>query len=157
MDILFQLAATLSLMIIAFIAGTALEERHFKAIRRRENGLRNFLTTNLKRVPEDWTVESSTLVSGSVVVSLDYFKRIISSIRALLGGRLVPYETLLDRARREAVLRMQEKAKARGFDAIINTRLETSRLANANSRQDGVGGIEILVFGTAIKRSTTSA
>ena len=69
----------------------------------------------------------------------------------LIGGRIKTYEPLLDRARREAVLRMTEEAQRLGYDAVINVRLETSRLANARSNGQGIAGVEMLAFGTAIK------
>ena len=89
-------------------------------------------------------------MTGSTVVSLDYFKRIIAGLRAIVGGRVKTYEPLLDRARREALLRMAEDAKRRGFDAVINVRLETSRLANSTRDGQGIAGIEMLAFGTAV-------
>jgi uncharacterized protein YbjQ (UPF0145 family) len=85
-----------------------------------------------------------------VVVSLDYFKRIIAGLRGIIGGRVKTYEPLLDRARREAVLRMIEDAKARGYDAVVNVRLETSRLASARKDGQGTAGVEMLAFGTAV-------
>lgn len=91
------------------------------------------------------------MVSGNVVVSLDYFKRVIAGLRSIIGGRIKTYEPLLDRARREAVLRMTESARSQGFDAIFNVRLETSRLANARRDGAGIAGIEMLAFGTAVK------
>ncbi|HBC56355.1 MAG TPA: YbjQ family protein, partial [Gammaproteobacteria bacterium] len=92
------------------------------------------------------------LVKGNVVISLDYFKRFIAGLRMLFGGRLVAYEPLLDRARREAILRMKAQAKTKGCDMIINFRMETSRLANDNQqRNNNTAGVEILVYGTAIK------
>ncbi|MEL7186711.1 MAG: heavy metal-binding domain-containing protein, partial [Pseudomonadota bacterium] len=96
-----------------------------------------------------WSANTSDLVNGSVVISLDYFKRVIAGMRALVGGRIKTYEPLLERARREALLRMVESARSQGYDAIFNVRLETSRLANA--RGEGTAGVEILAFGTAIK------
>lgn len=104
-------------------------------------------------MPADWDVGSSRLVTGSVVISLDYFKRIIAGLRALIGGRVKTYEPLLDRARREAVLRMTENAKEQGFNAVVNVRLETARLANARKGGKGTAGIEMLAFGTAVTLS----
>ncbi|HBG96576.1 MAG TPA: hypothetical protein DDY14_14925, partial [Chromatiaceae bacterium] len=71
-------------------------------------------------------------------------------LRGLVGGRIKTYEPLLDRARREAMLRMIESARANGYDAIINVRLATSRLANARGDGEGTAGVEMLAFGTAI-------
>ena len=48
-------------------------------------------------------LQMTVLVAGSVVISEDYFKRIVSSLQSLFGGRLRSYESLVDRARREAV------------------------------------------------------
>ena len=96
----------------------------------------------------------SGLVQGNVVISLDYFKRFIAGLRMLFGGRIKTYEPLLDRARREAVLRMIEEAKRDGYDAVVNVRLETSRLASARADGKGVAGVEILAFGTALKLAT---
>ena len=102
-------------------------------------------------MPDDWSAASSTLVSGSVVISLDYFKRVIAGLRGLVGGRIKTYEPLLERARREALLRMTESARRDGYDAVFNVRLETSRLANSRRDGNGTAGVEMLAFGTAVK------
>jgi len=82
-----------------------------------------------------------------------YFKRFLATLRALVGGRIKAYEPLLDRARREALLRMTEAAVSGGYDAVLNVRLETSRLASARQDGKGTAGVEMLAFGTAIKRA----
>ena len=102
-------------------------------------------------MPADWQAESSDMVAGSVVISLDYFKRVIAGLRGLVGGRITTYEPLLERARREAILRMIEDARSNGFDAIFNVRLETSRLANSTGNGKGTAGVEMLAFGTAVR------
>ncbi|MEM6818749.1 MAG: heavy metal-binding domain-containing protein [Pseudomonadota bacterium] len=140
----------LAVLMVAYIVGTLLERRHFASIRAREASIRGFPVMTFDRMPDEWQVGKSELIAGSVVVSLDYFKRIIAGIRAIFGGRIKTYEPLLDRARREAMLRLVEHAKAAGFDAVINVRLETSRIANA-SGGEGTAGIEMLAFGTAVK------
>ena len=106
-----------------------------------------------RRAPTSWTIDSAVLVYGSTVVSVDYFKRFLAGLRALVGGRIVSYEALLDRARREAILRMKESAIKGGYNAVVNVRLETSRLANSSRNGQGTAGVEILAFGTAVKRS----
>lgn len=143
----------LGLLVFAYSLGTWLERRHYRDILTREAGLRNFPVVTFETLPENWQVESVELVSGSVVISLDYFKRVIAGLRALVGGRVKTYEPLLDRARREAVLRMVEHAQANGYDAIANVRLETSRLANSRGDGNGTAGIEMLAFGTALSLS----
>tara|TARA_Y100001934_G_C12303925_1_gene751413 strand:- start:612 stop:893 length:282 start_codon:yes stop_codon:yes gene_type:complete len=88
---------------------------------------------------------------GSVVISLDYFKRFLAGLRSLVGGRVGSYESLLDRARRESLLRMKEVAIKGGYDAVINVRFETSRLASSGQNGSGTAGVELMAYGTAIK------
>ena len=83
-----------------------------------------------------------------MVVSLDYFKRFLASLRNLFGGRVRSYESLLDRARREAVLRMQDECPE--ADMILNFRMETSSIANTKGKQ-GAGGVEVLAYGTMVR------
>ena len=148
--IALNIGLPLAVLAFAYLIGTLLERRHFADIRRREAEMRRFPTTTFQALPKDWQVAGSELIAANVVVSLDYFKRVIAGLRSLVGGRITTYEPLLDRARREAILRVTEQARASGFDAVINLRLETSRMANSESGQ-GIGGIEILAFGTALR------
>lgn len=149
-SLFLQFGLPISIFVIAYLIGTTIEKRHFRSIRDREEKSRSFPVITFDTLPADWRVGSAELVSGSVVISLDYFKRIIAGLRSIIGGRLKTYEPLLDRARREAVLRMTESAQAQGYDAVINVRLETSRLANSAKDGKGIAGIEMLAFGTAV-------
>ena len=139
------------ILIFAYFIGSRIEKKHFENIRRREADARNFPVVSFRTMPEDWNVGSSNLVTGNIVISLDYFKRVIASLKGLIGGRIKTYEPLLDRARREAMLRMIESARSQGYDAVINVRLETSRLANARRDGRGIAGVEMFAYGTAIK------
>ena len=83
------------------------------------------------------------------MVSSDYFKQFLSAWRLFFGGRLKSYETLLERARREAVLRMKAEAQAGNANAIFNVKLETSVISDQNSGGGAIGTVEILAYGTA--------
>ena len=139
------------ILVIAYFIGSWIEKKHFRNIRKREAKASGFPVVSFDTMPEDWNVNSSHLVTGSIVISLDYFKRVIAGLKGLVGGRIKTYEPLLERARREAILRMTEEAQSQGYDAIFNVRLETSRLANARRDGKGVAGVEMLAFGTAVK------
>ena len=91
------------------------------------------------------------VVTGSVVISVDYFKRFLAGLRKIVGGRIAAYETLLDRARREAILRCKEEARARGFQAVVNLRLETTRISRASRNDRATAGVEVLAFGTGLE------
>ena len=145
-----QFGIPLALLVVAYFTGTALERRHYASIRERELRWRNLPAITFRSIPPDWTVTECTLLTGSVVISVDYFKRFLSGLRMIFGGRIKAYETLLDRARREALLRLKEDAVERGCHAVVNVRLETCRMANArNSKR--IAGLEVLAFGTGVK------
>ena len=139
------------ILVVAYLIGSWIEKKHFKNIREREAKLHGFPVVSFDTMPDGWNVDSSNMVSGSIVISLDYFKRVIAGLKGLVGGRIKTYEPLLERARREAILRMTEVAQQQGYDAVFNVRLETSRLANARGDGKGVAGGEMLAFGTAVK------
>ena len=151
LELFLSFGLPLLLLMIAYFIGSHIEKKHFRNIREREGKLKNFPVVSFDTMPDDWKVSRSDIVTGSIVISLDYFKRVIAGLRGLIGGRIKTYEPLLERARREALLRMTEEARLQGYDAIFNVRLETSRLANARRDGKGVAGVEMLAFGTAVK------
>ena len=143
-----DLIVFLVLLASGYIFGQAAEKRHYKSIFEREKALQNILCSSERRLPEMGNVEG-TLVTGSVVISIDYFKRFVAGLRNLFGGRISAYETLMDRARREAMLRMKAEAKAYGAKSVWNIRLETSSIYK--NTQGSIGSVEVLAYGTAIK------
>lgn len=150
-ELFINIGLPLAVLMIAYVIGSYIEKKHFRSIRKREADAHGFPVVSFNTMPDDWSVSSSDMVTGSIVISVDYFKRVIAGLRGLIGGRIKTYEPLLDRARREAVLRMIEAARSQGYDAIFNVRLETSRLANARRDGKGIAGVEMLAFGTAVK------
>ncbi len=97
-------------------------------------------------------IKKAYFVYGSVVLSIDYFKYTFAVIKFLFGGNISVYETLLDRARREAILRMIENSK--GADVIINIKIETSSIYGRSN--NNLGTVEVLAYGTAIKYEDNS-
>jgi uncharacterized protein YbjQ (UPF0145 family) len=138
------------LAVFGLIIGSILERRHFASIREREARYAGLPVFPTRSADADRSVSDGRLVVASVVVSLDYFKKILASFRNIFGGNVRSYESLLDRAKREAILRLKEQAP--DSDAIINLRLETSNLASVQSRKKkGVAGVEVIAYGTAIR------
>ena len=148
MENLISLSFPLFLLLLAYFIGSHLESNHYKSIREREAATKDMVAINFPRFPFD--VERADMVMGSVVVSHDHFKRFLAQLRIIVGGRIKSYEPLLDRARREAVLRMKEQALAHGHNTVVNIRLETSRLANSRRGGKGTAGVEMLAYGTAL-------
>lgn len=148
MDAVIQLAIFVSLLALGYFFGRRSEAKHYKSIKQREQLLRRIFVSS-ERLPDTELMQHNfKLVNGNVVISVDYFKVVTAGLRSLVGGRIRAYESLLDRARREAILRMQQQAKTLGATTIINTKFETSRISG-NAGQ-GIGSIEVLAYGTAL-------
>ena len=145
---MYDLILFLTLLVLGFFFGRRAEKKHFKSIRLREAKYRHVLTFSERLPPPNLQKVESQLVEGSVVISIDYFKRIVAGLRSLIGGRLTSYESLLERARREAILRMKEQAAEAGADSIFNVKLETASISKGKSQQ--VGCVEVFAYGTAI-------
>jgi len=146
---LLQLLVFALLLLAGLLFGRAAERRHYRDIVAREQALADILVFSERRVPEFAAPPRTALVVGSVVIAEDYFKRVAARLKSLVGGRLTAYESLLDRGRREAVLRMKEEARRLGADMVFNVRFETSSLAESAGGQAAFSG-EFIAYGTAL-------
>lgn len=144
-----QILISLILVTLGYFFGRRAESKHFKSIIEREQLLRN-LPAMAGRVPPQNAIYQQQLVSGSVVIANDYFKTFVAGLRNLFGGKISAYETLLDRARREAVLRMKQEAKLLGAELIFNVKYETSNISGQYNKRMPV--VEVHAYGTALKK-----
>jgi uncharacterized protein YbjQ (UPF0145 family) len=150
LESLTQLGFALILLGMAFITGRRVEQRHFASIRARERELSTMPAVTFRQIPSAWSVTDVGVVAGSAVISVDYFKRFLAGLRTIVGGRMAAYESLLERARREAILRCKEEARERGYQAIVNLRLETTRISRASRNGRSTAGVEVIAFGTGL-------
>ena len=148
METIFNLGWFLVLLALGYVFGRLAEKKHYRSIEEREEQLRKLPTCNWKTpLPMPGELQKAELVSGSIVVSIDYFKRFLAGLRNLFGGRVTSYETLLDRARREAILRMKERCP--DASQIINVRIETASISQ-NAKKGSIGSVEVVAYGTAL-------
>lgn len=140
----------LTLLALGYGFGSVIEKRHFKSIFAREDALKNILVIPTKKLPPELQDDryDNQFVEGSVVISVDYFKRFLGGLRSLVGGRIRSYETLLERGRREAIIRMKEQAKNYGGTAIFNCKLETASISKG--QRNSVGSVEVYAYGTVV-------
>ncbi|UTW56248.1 YbjQ family protein [Kordiimonas sp. SCSIO 12610] len=123
---------------------TYMEHRHNKKMSAREAELQDVIITTAKRAGPEMT--QAMMVTGSVVVCHDFFRTLFIKLRQIIGGNIVHYERLLVRGRREAFIRMQEEAKLRGFNKIINVRFGSSHIAGRF-----LPAIELTAYGTGVR------
>lgn len=152
MDNLIYFLYFLFFLTLGYVMGTIIEKTHYKDIKAKESIYLKLPAVTSKKIEDESQILDAQLVSASVVISLDYFKRFLASLRKIVGGRIKSYETLLDRGRREAILRMKRKAIELEADIILNLRFQTSGIGQVTNKRGGsVGCFEVLAYGTAIK------
>ena len=139
----------LIILAVTYCTGRMIEKKHFKEIQQREIALikKPIISFGAKKWSTKRPIKDMRLVSGEVVIAGDYFKTFVADIKNFFGGRLTTFESIMDRARREALLRMREKA--RGANIIVNTRIETVMLNNIAVKADTVK-CAVIAYGTAV-------
>ncbi len=148
MAALINLLIVVALLVVTFFIGTHVEKKHYKSIKERERDSTDIVVLANRHAPEGATGAGEVVV-GSVVVASDYFKRFVAGLIGFFGGRINVYESLLDRGRREAVLRMKDEARAYGADVIVNVKFETATLNDI--RRPSSAMIEVVAYGTALR------
>lgn len=145
---MYQLIIFLVLMSLGYFIGSYREKKHYESIVEREKKLGDVMLFDVKNIPETLSATGGQLVVGHSVISIDYFKKYVAGLRMLFGGRLKVFESLLDRSRREAVLRMKEEAKRLNSNMVFNIKFETSSVSKGSKNK--IGSVEVVVYGSAV-------
>ena len=151
LDLLFSIGIPIFFVALGIFIGGYRERRHFKSLERREAATKHIQVTNLKRIPDEDSVRDTKMVDGEVVIATDYFKSIATAMRNLVGGEMRAAQSLLIRARREAVLRMIDNAQSFGAEEIWNVRFAFSNISQMSGNK-GAMAVEIYAYGTAVVR-----
>jgi uncharacterized protein YbjQ (UPF0145 family) len=143
------LGVFLILLAVGFFAGSYIEKKHLQDLHDREYRTRQIKLVNIGAKTRLKEVDRSKLFVGSVVISSDYFKTFVAGWMNFFGGRISVFESLVERGRREAILRMKEEAMQWGARQVVNVRLETAELSGNNG--NGVVSVEIIAYGTGVQ------
>lgn len=141
MELLIKLVIFISLFAIGWYFGRRAEHKHLQQLKATEAALSYIRLGTLRFETRE---QPGQLISASVVISHDYFKWVWSQIHNFFGGQLTTYESLLQRARREAIVRLKQQAQALGAAEILAVRLASSDLGEQG------GMVEVVAYGTAI-------
>ncbi|MEM7401418.1 MAG: heavy metal-binding domain-containing protein [Pseudomonadota bacterium] len=146
-----EIIILLTLLAFGYFFGQRAEKKHFKSIIDREKAYLKLPVVTMRTPPaiHQHTLNSE-LVAGNAVISIDFFKKFVASLKMLFGGHVTQYESLLDRARREALLRMKEQAQHKNAFVVLNARVETASISKNSKRRNSVGAVEVLAYGTAV-------
>lgn len=146
--LLLQLGIALLILLVGLLIGSWIERRHYRSIEEREAALRPIPMSTLRALPPRDQILRSRVVYGSVVISIDAFKQALASLQRFFGGEVTAYETLVDRARREALLRLFDEVGPP--EVLANVRIETSPIG-AGGGGERVTSIEVLAYATAVE------
>ena len=159
-----SLAVTLALYVglpaavlfAGWLAGHLSETKHERSLAAREEALKDIETTDLRNPPGFAGAEGPcSLVSGEAVVASDTFKTWVFGLKNIVGGESETFTRLFDRARREALLRMKERARELGCDAVCNVRFDSADIggnATSGAKKNNSNMAVALVSGTAWRR-----
>lgn len=148
-----DLAILGGLLGLGLFVGRFTERRHIRRLDERESANGQFLISQLKSFPDAVAGPSPpTIIVGEAVIATDYLKTFLSGLRKIFGGELRSYQSLLTRARREALQRVVEQARRNGYNAICNLRYESADVGG-NSKARRVAMVAILASATAYHRA----
>jgi len=80
---------------------------------------------------------------GNTIRARHIGKDIMAGLRTIVGGEIKEYTGMLAESREQSLIRMNDKAKELGADAVVGVRFQTSMILS--------GTAELLVYGTAVK------
>ena len=153
--VLIQIALPAALLILGFSIGTLVERAHFKRLAKNEAALSHIVLSDLRTFPRHEASAPFGLVTGEVVIASDYFKTFAATLRKIVGGELRTYESLMERARREALVRMLRSAADMGATHVVNIRFSTSNIGSMRRR--GAAMVEMYAYGTAMRAADPAA
>ncbi|MDM1782167.1 YbjQ family protein [Acinetobacter sp. RF15A] len=144
--LILQITIFVILFSVGFGFGRYNERKHLQYLAEQEQRLAYIAVNNSRFIPSNF---SGQMISSNVVISHDYFKYAIANIQNFLGGRLTSYESVVERARREAIVRLKLEAEKMGAQQIMGIRLSTTELGMQG------GMVEVFAYGTAIQAPAT--
>ena len=142
-------------LFVGWLVGHLSEMKHERSLALREEALKDIETTGMRNPPGFAGAEGPcSLVSGEAVVASDTFKTWVFGLKNIVGGEPKTFTRLFDRARREALLRMKERARELGCNAVCNVRFDSADIGGnaAGAKKKGSNMAVALVSGTAWRR-----
>lgn len=133
LGLLFGFLFLLFFLGLGLFVGRAVERAHFRSLEQRESECGDFVVTQLASFPgiAPDGLEPTAFFAEAVIAS-DYLKNFLAGFRNLIGGEVASYSSMLERARREALLRIIDQAREAGYNAVCNVRFQAADVGGAN-------------------------
>jgi len=111
--------------------------------RKSEKELEGVAVTTCDFIPGYEIVEYKGYVWGTTVQSRFFGHEILAMLKALVGGEISQYTSMINHARLAATRKMAENAKGLGANAVIGVKAGSSSIVP--------GTVEVFCYGTAVK------
>jgi uncharacterized protein YbjQ (UPF0145 family) len=92
----------------------------------------------------DEPIERGELVYACAVAGANILRDMREAITNTLGGNMIRYEALLDKTIARALDSLAERARAQGYDGVLDIRISHPHITD--------GAVEVVVAGTGYKR-----
>jgi len=100
------------------------------------------IITTTENIPGHRVIDVKGEVFGLVVRSRGLGGNIMAGLRSIVGGEITEYTQLLEHARQDAIDRMVQHAEAKGANAVVMMRFDSSEMGDTMS--------EIVAYGTGV-------
>lgn len=134
-QLLIGLLCFIGPLAMGWMIGASVERRHFANLDAREDRIRAtmIVTQNRELFAPLEGKQAPRMLMAETAIATDYMKTYLAGWRGFFGGEVRSYRTLLERARREATLRMVEEAQRMGYNAVGNIRLDPCEIGGAGA------------------------
>jgi uncharacterized protein YbjQ (UPF0145 family) len=85
------------------------------------------------------------IVTAEAIIGANIFKDLFAGIRDIVGGRSGTYERVIEEARQNALVELQQKAQQLGADAVVGIDLDFETVGSGGSM------LMVVATGTAVK------
>ena len=85
------------------------------------------------------------IVTAESIIGANIFKDIFAGIRDIVGGRSGTYERVIEEARQNALVELQQKAQQLGANAVVGIDLDFETVGSGGSM------LMVVATGTAVK------
>lgn len=154
--LLIVVGIPVALLLGTLVIGAIGRSRHRQRLAQRRSSLAGFLVTDLKSFPGGaHLTPPPAMVVAEAVYSAGNFATFASNLKKIIGGNLGFYRDLAERTREEVTLRLLETARANGYDAVCNLRIEWSDITGTTTdrnSQKKAAMVSLMATGTAYRR-----
>ena len=147
-----ELVIGATLLAVGYFRGRHNEKRHLADLAQQERKVRDVLVFATRYPPASAVPLDPVMLTGSAAIASDYFQMFVAGLRKIIGGRFDAYEHLIARARRQALVRLKEAAKASGCNRVFNLRLETTQVTQG--ARGGFTAVEVFAYATGFRPAT---